>query len=648
MFESDKKSPLDRLKKSLYSRNVEDTETERHAIHIQNKAVPESWDRPAESLHPNKHPEDAAHVMPVTHKQRHIYRIAFISAGAFLVLAFAIAAFTFLGGGNYVSVDNVDIVVAGPASVAGGEPLNLNVSVVNKNQTDIQLVDLVAEFPQGTKDPINPSKDLSRTRVSMGDIESQSVAQKTVSALLFGQESDVRDIKFTAEYRTAGSNAIFYKEKVYRTTISSSPVTVTVDAPEKALGNQPFDMSITVASNTTAPVKNVLLSLDYPFGFAVLSSDPVASYSDNTWRIGDLAPGAKRTIKLRVSASGQDGEDRTIHANVGIQSDTNERQIGTTIVTRDHSFAIEKPFLGIDLALDGVRGDVAVEGGRSVHADIIWTNNSASQITGAKIVAKLGGSVLDKNSVSADSGGNYDSQSNTITWQAGRTAGLDAIAPGEDGRVSFSITSLRATLGQSVANPQITISVSASGDRTSESGAPQSITTAVSRSVKLATNLALSARALYSQGPLSNHGPMPPRVDQGTTYTVVWTVTNTSNNITGAKVTASLPAYVSWTGIISPADANISYDEAGGGIVWNVGEVPRNADIGSGAKQVAFQISLKPSANQVNTSPDLISQATITGTDVFTGATIRNSAGSLSTRITTDLLYRPGDETVQK
>jgi hypothetical protein len=645
MFESDKKSALDRLKKGLYSRNTPETESQRHSIHGEQVVVPESWENA--SLEQPVNP-DAVHVMPVGDKQRHIYKIIFMCSGIFFLIALAVAAYTFFGGGNYISVDNVDILIDGPASIGGGEPLSLNVSVVNKNQTEIQLVDLVAEYPQGTKDSIDPTKDLSRVRLSLGNIGSQSVVQKPMNSVMFGQEGDIRDIKFTAEYRTADSNAIFFKEKIYHVTISSSPVTVLIDTLDKASSGEPFDMAITIGSNTTDPVKNVLMSLDYPFGFTMVSSDPAATYGDNIWDIGDLAPGAKRVIHIRASASGQDGEDKTIHANVGIQSTTNEREMATTIVTRDHSFTIEKPFLGLDLALDGSRGDVAVEAGRAVRGDIIWTNNSSSVITGAKIVAKLNGTVLNKASVSADSGGFYDSQANTITWQAGRSTGLDSIAPGADGRVGFSVSSIVSSLGQSSVNPQISVAVTASGDRVSETGAPQSVNTAVTRSIKLATNLSLSARALYSQGPISNHGPIPPKVDQSTTYTIVWTVTNTSNNITGAKVTASLPPYMSWTGIINPTDANISYDPNAGGIVWNVGEVSRNADIGTGAKQVAFQMSLKPSANQAGNSPDIVGPATITGTDVFTGATIKNSAANLTTRITTDLLYRTGDEVVQK
>lgn len=641
MFESDKKSSLERLKKSLYSRNTVEEDAPRHSIHGEQVVVPESWEA-SETPEPLEAPPE------LSQRRRLAYKILFISSMAFLIVALGVAAYTLLGGGNFISVDNVDITISGPALVAGGEPLPLDVGVVNKNQTEMRLVDLIAEYPQGTKDPSDPSKDLTRVRISLGNIASQSITQKTLSSIMFGQEGDVRDIKFTAEYRTPDSNAIFYKEKIYHVTISSSPLLVSVDALDKVLGGAPFDVTITVSSNTTDTIKNLLMSLDYPFGFSVISSDPPATYSDNIWQIGDIAPGGKRVIKLHASATGQDGENKTIHVNVGIESTTNERQIATNIITQDHDLTIEKPFIGLDLTFDGQSSDLSTALGHSVHADIIWTNNSSSQITNAVITAKLSGNVLDQNSITVDDGGFYNSQDNTITWQAGRSQGLDTIAPGADGRMSFTVSSLKSSPGQSVINPQIIVSVSAQGSRVDETGASQSVNTAVTRSIKLVSNLALSSRLLFSQGSIKNTGFMPPHVGKPTTYTVIWTVTNTSNNITGARVTAVLPQYVSWTGTIDPSDADISYDQKTGSVVWNVGEVPRNADIGTGAKQVAFQVSLTPSANQVGSIPDIMSQSSISGTDVFTGAIVQNSTGSLSTRISTDLLYKPGDEIIQQ
>jgi len=640
MFESEKKSPLDRLKKGLYSRKDAFGDAPRHDIHPQKAVVPESWDKPTPASPDNVSVE----IQPI-HKSRKIYHLVLITSILFSVVAILVAGYTFFGGKNFVSAENVDILVEGPASIGGGEHLSLNVSVLNKNSTDIQLVDLIIEYPAGSKDVNDPSKDLSKARISLGDIRSQSIAQKTLTSLLYGEEGDTREIKLTAEYRTANSNAIFFKEKSYIVTISSSPVIVSIDALDKVLGGQSTDIKVTVSSNATSPIRNVLLSLEYPFGFKVSNAAPSATYGDSLWDLGDLAPGAKRVITLRGSLEGQDGESKTIKTHVGIQSISDEREIATTIISRDHTFTIERPFLGLDLTLEGNREDVVVSAGKTVKADILWTNNSQTKITNARIEAKLTGNVLDKNSVHVNDG-YYDSLTNTVIWEAGRTGGLDSIAPGDTGRASFSFTTLDSSTGLLPLNPSVMVVVSGKGARINENGSPSEVTTAVSRAVKLVSNLALSARVLRNQGPITNSGPIPPKVDTVTTYTIVWTVTNTSNSITGARVTAALPPQVTWTDVVLPADSGLTYDSTGGNITWVVGAIPRNAVVGSGARQVAFQVALRPSANQKGSAPEVIGSSSITGTDTFTGVTIKNSAPALSTRTSTDSQYKTGDELV--
>ncbi len=662
MFESDKKSALERLKKGLYSREEKFGEARRHEIRrVQHQEVPVSWEGKRET-------EEAAEADPVTQGATHVsslegftggpvpqarpaghrkaYKLLFMAASFFFVIALLVGAYTIFGGKNFVSVQNLEILVDGPVSVGGGEKLSLNVAVTNKNTAEIELVDLIASYPAGTKDPSDPTKDLSRVRLSLGNIAPGATVQKTFESIMFGEEAEAREVTFTVEYRTANSNAIFYKEKAYKLALDSSPVIVSVDALERVLSDQAAPITITVSSNTTSVVKDLLLVLEYPSGFTQTSASPAASYSNNIWRLGDLAPGSKKTVVINGSIRGQDGEARTVHAHVGIQSVSNEREIATNIISKDHTFEIERPFLGIELAFDGKRdGDVSVEPGRSVRGEVIWTNNSSTRITGARIEAKLSGNALDRSSISAMNG-YYDSRTDTIVWEAGRTSGLDAIAPGETGRVTFNFSTARAVPGKAVLNPIVTATVTATGARTDESGAAQSVSTGVTRSAKVVSGLSLSSRILRSQGPFQNGGPIPPKVDQETDYTVVWTVTNTSNSINNAQVTATLPPYVSWGGEVSPEGSNITYNPTGGQITWNAGTIPQNADVGTGAKQVYFKVIFRPSLTQVGSTPEVVSPSQVTGTDSFAGTTLRNSAPGLSTRTTTDLYWQEGQGAV--
>ena len=149
-------------------------------------------------------------------------------------------------------------------------------------------------------------------------------------------------------------------------------------------------------------------------------------------------------------------------------------------------------------------------------------------------------------------------------------------------------------------------------------------------------------------GPFSNIGPVPPKAEQATTYTVIWTVDNTSSSVGNAQVTATLPPYVKWLKAVSPTTEDVSYDENSGAVTWNVGTVSTYTLGSSQRREIAFQISFQPSVSQIGQSPTLVNQATLTAVDSFTGARLNSTQDFLTTRFGTDPSYKSGDETVVK
>ena len=108
---------------------------------------------------------------------------------------------------------------------------------------------------------------------------------------------------------------------------------------------------------------------------------------------------------------------------------------------------------------------------------------------------------------------------------------------------------------------------------------------------------------------------MPPKAEKETTYTVIWTVTNTSNKVKNAKVSAILPIYTKWLSKTAPDSEHISYNLQNSEIIWDLGDVPAGAGIDSPAREVAFQISFLPSVSQIGSTPVILSGAVLTGTD---------------------------------
>jgi hypothetical protein len=572
--------------------------------------------------------------------QTPILRTLLIASSIFFLSAVGISVYFFIGGTNIVSTDNIDLSLSGPVSVKGGEEFVLQVLVGNKNSIPLKFAQLIVEYPEGAKVPKSNSTVPSRYTKELGEIENNSVVNETIKSALFGEENSEQEIKVTLEYRTEGSNATFVKQKSYKTFISSSPLSLTLDLPNDTSAGKEMDLNIKVNSNSSEVIKDVVLEVAYPSGFVFKDATPSPAYGENLWVLGDLLAKGVRTIKLNGSMQGQDGEVKTFRASVGTRASKDDNKISLVYGSSLKSLVVKKPFIGLNIALNGDAGteDYAVNSNDILRGDIGWTNNLPVKILNGELSVKINGEVLNKTSVSAGKGF-FRSGDSTIVWDRLNGNFPQSIEPGATGNQSFSFNFLPLISGRRsiFENPWLDLEVTFRGNRFAEgreSGSIVEYTT--KRKIKLSSDLQLSARTVYYVGPFKNTGSLPPAVDKETTYTIMWSVVNSSNNVNGVVVKAALPSYVKWLGSVSPADENIVYNPLGGEIIWTVGDIPAGSGILTKAREVAFQVALTPSISQIGQHPILISDSSISGSDVFTGTDTTSVRKSLTIQLTTD------------
>lgn len=630
---------IERLKKKLYSRDTPSLEGRRPFTpsgHF--KDINSDWrGGEIEPLPPSQ-------IINPGHSR--FLKATFLISGVFFILAIIVALFTFTRGGNIVSPDNIDIAISGPAEIAGGEVLNLDISISNSNRVALESSDLLIEYPDGTRQSANLDLELKRERQSLGNISAGGALRRTIQAKLFGEAGSTKTIKMAIEYRLAGSNAIFVKEKKYDILISSSPLSFSIKGPKEISAGQNLEFVIEIVSNSTDTIENTLLSAEYPVGFKFIESVPLTAFSKDTWSLGDIASQSKRTVKLKGVLDGQDGEERTFRFNLGVKSADNDKEIGAVFLSSIQTVLIKKPFVGIELSLNGDTADEYVaRSGRLIRTEIVWRNNTSENITGATIKAKLSGQAFDRNSVSVF-GGFYRSVDNTIIWDSSSVPELESMEPGATGRLVFSFSSLTNIAAGSIINPEINLAISVEGKQSGDTTLPDELNAGVFRKIKISSNVALVARIIHSTGPIVNTGLIPPKADKETTYTVVWSVSNGTNDLNQAKVSAILPSYVRYTGVVSPASESVTFNPVGGEVTWEIGNLPIGIGISKPIKEVSFQIALLPSLSQVGNIPRLIEETTLIAFDNFTNSFVKDIKGSLTTRISTDPKFKSGDEFV--
>ncbi|MEK9201704.1 MAG: hypothetical protein AAB944_01915 [Patescibacteria group bacterium] len=632
MDSSSDKGEIDKLKSGLYSRTfTPQSPNERSQIQPgKNDAVEDDW-KPKETF-------DILLKDMTPRKPLSWIKIIFIAAFIFFLLSVATAVYMFYGGSVVVSSKNVDISVIGPISMPGGEELVLDIVVHNKNNVSLESANLLVEYPLGTRVPGDLETELLRDRQDLGVISAGGIMKKTIKTVLFGEKESVKQIKISLEYRVTGSNATFGKELLYDVTINSAPVTLTVEYPVEVNANQQFQMIITAVSNSSQIIRNLLVKVEYPFGFHFDESEPKTISESNTWRLGDLEPTSQRKIIIKGRIEGQAEEERTFRFNMGVASSKNEKIIGINFLSLPKSILIKKPPVDLSLNINFDSGPEYITSvGSRIHMSIEWFNTLPVNVLNGSVEVKLSGKAFDRTSVIAQNGGFYRSIDNTVMWDKNSNPVLSDIPARKTGAVNVDFGILREPKDViSLRNPEVFAEVTLKGTRFSPEGAPEEVVSTATKRIKILSDLNATGRLVYSTGPFTNKGPIPPKAEVETTYTAIWTVTNSFNSVSNATLYTTLPPYVSWLDRVEPSTERVSFDPGTRQLVWNLDQVAAGTGISRAARQVSFQLSFLPSLGQVNLSPIIVNAAKVGGKDDFTGTTVEMTQLPLTTRLLTD------------
>ncbi len=629
------KSSIERLKRALYSRNENIVPKEKRTpVHGQQPTIPTDWGE----THTFDVYTDSMSKKPSTFFGTFL-KFSFV----FFVICLLIASYIFFGGTNTISSNNVDIAIVAPSSVSSGEELDLGLTVSNKNRTDLENVALYIDYPLGSQVVNTADRILSHEKIDLGTINQGSTKDYSVRTLLFGAKDAVKTFTFRLEYSVKGSNAVFSKEKTFDISIGSSPLILNTSAPEEITSGDMVTFTTDVTSNSAVTVKNTLVKIDYPYGFTYKSSNIPPIKGTTTWSIGDLKNGDKKTITISGTLIGQNLEDRSFRVSAGTGVLSTDQTFDTDLAVSISTIGIRKSFF--NLTATSGSGEPA-HFGNLVPVVISLENTLPDKITHVQIEATIDGNVLDQSQVSPANGGYYRSNVNKILWDKNGTDSLSQILPGDSVQLSFSLASLpNSVTTRMIKNPHMTAHIVVTGNR--EGATPGIVSSSADIDIRIASVATLDAKSYKNTGPLSNTGPVPPKVDKESTYTITWTLTNTTNDLKNAMLSATLPTGIEWKNMTSPTGEKITYNPDTRVVSWNIGDIFAGTGFMYSAKEASFMVGLTPSANQVGSAPTLLSDTAFTADDGYASTTVSASAPSVTTAFS-DFSYKPGTDRVVK
>lgn len=639
-------SSLDELKKRIYKPAEEFKERQIKEGNIKNRNTdnaPKEWEEDRFSFNSPEELEQKPNEIMAEIKRKKRRKIILLSALFTVMVIFAAGflayKFYIKGGGlGFLSMENIDIAVEIQEKINAGDKFFIPVKIKNNNDIDLESVVLTIEYPEGAE-PVNSgaSESLKETR-DLGNIYANGEAKESFEAFIFGEEGVERNFKLSLEYRLKDSSAIFEKTAEKKVVISQPAASIFIETPREVSSGKEMNFKVEVVSNTAAALQNIVLDLEYPEGFEFISSDPLpAGDGVKRWTIGDIASGEKRsfTIKGRFQSESFSPE-KDILATAGVLGEEGEMIVYNK---KSASFAIKKPFLDIAFRIRGKESDYISRENEEIRVMLDWQNNLPISVKNAVIEAKITGgeNVVNLPEILIDNGGSYRSFDNTIVWDSSNFPKFAYLSPGEKGEVNFSLKIKKDLPIKNEVDKNFKIDL---GSRFFTSYVPDEykdidISGDSEISIKIVSRLQFSQKGFYSIGAFKNTGPIPPKVGKETTYTIKWSLVNSSNNLSNMEVSAVLPQYMKWVNKTA-YNGNIGqlyYNEEAREIKWTMGTLKAGAGVIFPAEEASFQVLFLPAETHIGSSPVLINKASARGNDDFVNVILEDSENAVTTEL---------------
>jgi len=534
-----------------------------------------------------------------------------------LALVGGIGGFAWQWQNNIYSKEGLRLEIFGPSEADLGQEVEYIVRIKNNGNFRLERPELVFEPPEHS---IKEGKLFNR-QVLGPDIIGEAIypgEEKTFpfKLRLLGKEGDMKIAKVFLSYQPKDLKAQYESSSSFTTRIKSVPLTFEFDLPSKIGADREFIFKVNYFSNLDYLLTDLRCRLEYPSGFEFIKSAP-ESIDKTVWEIPVLNKSEGGRIEITGKLSGEVGEAKVFRANLGIWKD------GEFILLKEISRGVEivKPSLYLRQEINGNPEYTALPG-EWLHYEIYFKNIGERDIENLFMVNKLEGEAFDFQTIRSDYG-QYRSGDDSIVFDWQKVPSLQYLAPLEEGKVEFWVR-LEDNLGN-IKNPTLRNKVFIGQIK------KEFIT-------KISSKIELAQRAYYEDEVFGNSGPIPPKVGETTTYTIMWHVKNYYSDVKNVKVKALLPENVDLTGNIFPEErvSQFSFDSESRELVWTIGDIERGIGISKPGLTLAFKVAFEPEEEQRGQVAEIVSQARIIGEDTWTETNIQDLSSAVDTTLPDD------------
>ena len=622
-MENEKKSKIDEYKSKLYSRKYKNTNEDdlEKLTKLKQKdyELEDNWDDVELELERN------TDLYKYEKNEINWYTIFLVISFVFFIVAASFTGFFLYFQKNEIALNTAVVKLVAPDKVDSGKVLDYEIRVENNTERAFKNISLYIKYPDGTV-TTDGGGIIEKEETDLKNILPGGIEKVKKSIIFSGAPDEEKKVSFVVNYQIDGYSTPLLKKKEFSVKIGSAPIFVKIDTPKYVTSGKEFDINLEISSNSSFPLKDILLIGRYPNNFELTANDPdpiTVTNHKNIFKIKELKIGEKKEIHIKGKVRGENGEMKIISFVAGSGELNDTQEIKLKYFESQEKILVKKPGLDLQLICNGddIDDAVSIVSGE-LDCNYILTNNLQDKITDVKVKMDYDDSIINEWKLEVPDG-YTETNENYLYWDKNTSEDFVVINSHQSIKMPFVFVIKPAReLAGNILNPEVPLKFNIKGVNYDNENKLGVVDRVVEKKLKLNTRLDLKSSVSYEKGVLENIGGPTPQVGREISYTVNLKLYNTTNKLKNLKLIGKLPVGIEWKNQYSPENYYVSYEPSSRIVKWSLKTLPAYIGYRTEPRTLSLKLAFTPILADVGELKLLMKDIIVQGQDEFTGETI--------------------------
>lgn len=482
--------------------------------------------------------------------------------------------------------------------MSSGDQIDLEINYENKESVEIASGTITIHYPAGFYfKKAEPQPDGSDNTWQIKNIAPGLAGKIKISGQLVGELNENKEFTGLLTYKPANFNSEFQDTTNKIVKISDTIITMDTQVPDTIFSGQVVDYNIKFKNTSSLPLANVKIVINYPNGFSANNAEPSADINNNTWKYSELKAQEEKTIKVTGVLIGDSKEKKEFKFQLGLEEPDGVFNIQ---VEKNNFVLVVNPNINLTItALPNIKP------GEEMEYKISAENISDIEIKNLEFKLDFTDGFFDTNSVLLEK--------------------INSLNIGEKKELSYK-AKLKTDINPDSNKLKAVLSINSAKIE----GQKFNFTQQAEVESIIKAEFKFSTEARYYDNDLTKigSGPIPPQVNETTSYVIWWNIEAINGNLKNIEVTTTVPEIIDG---IDSSDPSLVYDQTNKQIKWTIANLTAG-----GTEKIGFTIYVTPTKDQLNKLLILNKETIINAIDNNTNENISQNIDKLTSDLPND------------